>query len=758
MVESAKISIVIPVYNTEKYLRECLDSIINQTFQDWEAICVDDGSTDSSLEILREYEKKDKRFIIISQQNKGVSAARNAGMQQAKGKYTMFVDSDDYIAQNACELIYEDAENRQCDILLFPHYKFSANTCTDDGRLLNLHITLGNKTTTFKEFPDEFLTTPSETHSKLYRTDFLRQYNLHWVVKIQYCEDRIFYINALVYAKAIGILYIPLYYYRVDTFNSLSKNNRTILPQLYKVHIILKRILLESKVQDADILYAKVLNTTINSYLAQWCRIHNLPVQSKNIKYLYKILKECNKIPKENKEYLLSYDKLRQTITNYQLFYLKKLFEPIIEFESRRNRLVIYLLEKQAINLSMHKITNLLLNIQYFKHLFKLRIIAKHRKIRVGFWVTEIQKWSSQASLYDTLQKSTHFEPIVLLANFKRSETGTSPQEHLQKGINFFESKGINYKIAYDIKLSKHLELKTFRPDIVFYQQPWQIADKQTLLNTSKHALIAYVPYCYHSQDSYVNYLFGFHGRLWKYFVETDLHRKEYKKKYKARNCVAVGSCKLDNYKLIDNSKVNTIWKTTDKKRIIYAPHHFFEQEAPQGVSTFDKNGDFILKLAKSHPEYEWIFRPHPMFKYKILRHKIKTLPEIEKYYKEWEEIGTIYTGADYYEMFAGSDYLITDCISFLSEYLPTGKPIIHLRKDKYLEEFNELLKVITDSYYKVYDNNMLFKVFNDVVVNNNDYLQEQRTKNIKLLMIDENKTTSEKITEYLEKELWLRR
>ena len=67
MVESAKISIVIPVYNTEKYLRECLDSIINQTFQDWEAICVDDGSTDNSLEILREYEKKDKRFRVESE-------------------------------------------------------------------------------------------------------------------------------------------------------------------------------------------------------------------------------------------------------------------------------------------------------------------------------------------------------------------------------------------------------------------------------------------------------------------------------------------------------------------------------------------------------------------------------------------------------------------------------------------------------------------------------------------------------------------
>ena len=107
MQEEVKISIIIPVYNVEKYLHECLDSIINQTFTDIEIICVDDGSTDKSSEILEEYEQKDKRFTVISQPNKGVSAARNRGMQQAKGKYIMFVDSDDWLAHNACEQAYK---------------------------------------------------------------------------------------------------------------------------------------------------------------------------------------------------------------------------------------------------------------------------------------------------------------------------------------------------------------------------------------------------------------------------------------------------------------------------------------------------------------------------------------------------------------------------------------------------------------------------------------------------------------------------
>ena len=420
-----KISVIIPVYNVEKYLRECLDSIVNQTFKDIEIICVDDGSTDKSLEILREYEQKDKRIIVISQPNKGVSTARNIGMQQATGKYMMFVDSDDYIAQNACELIYNAAEEKRCDILLFPHYNFSANTCTDDGRLLDLCITLKDKTITFKEHPDEFLLTPSETHSKLYKKDFLRKHNLHWETQIQYCEDRVFYINALIYARAIGILYKHLYYYRVDTFNSLSKNNRTILPHLYKVHIALKQILLESKVEDSDILCAKILNCTIRSYLAQWGRIHNIPVQAKNIKYLCKIEKECKKIKKEYREYLSDYDRLQQAISNYRMFYIKKLFEPIFEIESRRNRIVIYLFEKQTINLSTHTIINLLLNIRYFRHLCKLRLCGKYRKIRVGFWVTEIQKWSSQEGVQKAWTSSFRIGTIkrleqLLFLNWRR--------------------------------------------------------------------------------------------------------------------------------------------------------------------------------------------------------------------------------------------------------------------------------------------------------------------------------------------------
>lgn len=98
-------SIIIPIYNVEKYLRACLDSVLNQTFSDWEAVCVNDGSTDSSVVILEEYSTKDKRFRVVEQSNAGLSAARNSGLKYASGDYVLFLDSDDWLEKDALDTL-----------------------------------------------------------------------------------------------------------------------------------------------------------------------------------------------------------------------------------------------------------------------------------------------------------------------------------------------------------------------------------------------------------------------------------------------------------------------------------------------------------------------------------------------------------------------------------------------------------------------------------------------------------------------------
>ena len=119
-----KISIIIPMYNVEKYLRRCLDSVLNQTFQEWQAICVDDGSPDKSGVIAEEYAKKDKRFIVIHKENGGLSDARNAGMPHATGDYIMYLDSDDFIHPQTMEIAYNLAKQNKSDIVSFTYDRF----------------------------------------------------------------------------------------------------------------------------------------------------------------------------------------------------------------------------------------------------------------------------------------------------------------------------------------------------------------------------------------------------------------------------------------------------------------------------------------------------------------------------------------------------------------------------------------------------------------------------------------------------------
>ena len=112
------------MYNVEKYLRRCLDSVLNQTFQEWQAICVDDGSPDKSGVIAEEYAKKDKRFIVIHKENGGLSDARNAGMPHATGDYIMYLDSDDFIHPQTMEIAYNLAKQNKSDIVSFTYDRF----------------------------------------------------------------------------------------------------------------------------------------------------------------------------------------------------------------------------------------------------------------------------------------------------------------------------------------------------------------------------------------------------------------------------------------------------------------------------------------------------------------------------------------------------------------------------------------------------------------------------------------------------------
>ena len=122
------VSVIIPVYKVEKYLKRCLDSLLSQSFSDWQAICVDDGSPDKSPKILDEYAARDSRFKVIHKKNQGVSSARNDGIKNADGKYIHFLDADDYMIENAYELLYRKASELHVDMLKAKVYRIDEKT------------------------------------------------------------------------------------------------------------------------------------------------------------------------------------------------------------------------------------------------------------------------------------------------------------------------------------------------------------------------------------------------------------------------------------------------------------------------------------------------------------------------------------------------------------------------------------------------------------------------------------------------------
>ena len=140
-----KLSVIVPCYNVEKYLSECLDSILNQTFEDIEIICINDGSTDNTQDILDSYLKKDKRIKVISQHNQGLSMARNVGLKNVTGEYVTFIDSDDYFELTAFEETLKIVEEKSLDLLIFKLINFDADTFEGERELFQMQIELAKK-------------------------------------------------------------------------------------------------------------------------------------------------------------------------------------------------------------------------------------------------------------------------------------------------------------------------------------------------------------------------------------------------------------------------------------------------------------------------------------------------------------------------------------------------------------------------------------------------------------------------------------
>jgi len=202
----------------EKYLSTCLDSLINQTLTDIEIICVNDGSTDSSLAILKDFANKDSRIKILDKQNEGVSVARNLGIEVATGQYLMFVDSDDYLIENACEKALNIIEYDGSDICIFAHYDLVDEKLVKSGVNKDIIKAQKQNNQTYTDFSINIW-------DKIYNRNFLITNSIKFIPNIKTSEDVIFNFVCQFNNPKVSYSIEPLYVYRLTSENSATSKS-----------------------------------------------------------------------------------------------------------------------------------------------------------------------------------------------------------------------------------------------------------------------------------------------------------------------------------------------------------------------------------------------------------------------------------------------------------------------------------------------------------------------------------------------------
>lgn len=218
-----KVSVIVPIYNVEKYLVDCIESIINQTYKNLEIILVDDESTDSSGKICDEYAQKDERIKVIHKLNGGLSSSRNAGLFMMTGEYVMFIDSDDMFMPDSVEVMVNEIENKNADYVIGNYIN-----CFENGKLYSSPIFNIDKYKPFKlsikDYKNSFYVMNSSVCNKIFRVSFLKNLNMKFVEGIP-AEDAVFTTHCFI--KSNNVYYIPniMYLYRQrDAETSISTN------------------------------------------------------------------------------------------------------------------------------------------------------------------------------------------------------------------------------------------------------------------------------------------------------------------------------------------------------------------------------------------------------------------------------------------------------------------------------------------------------------------------------------------------------
>ncbi len=361
------ISVIVPVYNVQDYLVQCLDSILSQTFPYFELICVNDGSTDKSRDILEKYKKRDYRIKIIDKENGGLSSARNAGMKIAKGEFLSFIDSDDWVDKTMLEKLYKNIQDTNSDIAICAVHQFDeTNQQIDDS---NPYYTLGFFDSTFdgrsfsyKDTKPFIMDVCVMAWNKLYRKSLTDKYNAHFPDGFIF-EDGPFFFSIFFKTQRVCIVRDFLYYYRINRKNSIiQKAGKKFLDVIDVSEMMFNEI---RNIEDFEDIRYTFFRKKVEDFIY---RFEHLNSKYKKA-FADKLKKESSLIIESD---VLS-DKVRGKF-RYNYFLFKNLITGNINFYER---------QKFKIK-SMYKLMEILYkeeNVYFFKYKKHIFCIKKHPEI-----------------------------------------------------------------------------------------------------------------------------------------------------------------------------------------------------------------------------------------------------------------------------------------------------------------------------------------------------------------------------------------
>lgn len=215
----AKVSIVVPIYNVVKYLHRNLTSLMNQTYSDIEVLCVNDGSTDNSADVIDEFVKKDSRFVRLDKTNGGLSDARNHGMKFASGEYIMFIDSDDFVSEKMVESCLNRIENEHLDMVVFDYDQYFDVTNTSETIRMPFE---DNKIYCLETNPELVAYCNNAAWNKMYRFELFKKHEIEYPYGYRH-QDLGTTFRLLTYCNRVGFIHESLYFYLADRPNNISQ-------------------------------------------------------------------------------------------------------------------------------------------------------------------------------------------------------------------------------------------------------------------------------------------------------------------------------------------------------------------------------------------------------------------------------------------------------------------------------------------------------------------------------------------------------